>query len=125
MFMKIDELISGIGLPATLRLVEAYGGTRLYLPSIDKLNSEHPIVLTIGLDAARKLAGIWPMDRGYVPLVREHLRAVRNRELRQDNEVMSVSALARKYKLSERQVYEILAAPEPAQRKEEKQAGLF
>lgn len=44
------ELVELIGEAAFVRLAEAFGGTRLYIPS--KMPPDHPIVEAVGKDAA-------------------------------------------------------------------------
>ena len=53
---KLAELVDEIGFPATLKLVEKWGGIRLYVPLEDNLSAEHPIAKEIGFEVARKLA---------------------------------------------------------------------
>lgn len=126
----IHELIRAIGLPLTLKLVERFGGVRIYLPLPEHLDETNPIVKTIGLAPTRKLAELWPQDRPYLPRAVAWVRRERDRELRRDLETMSFSQAALKYHLTERQVYAINAAggddaANEVERSSAKQAGLF
>lgn len=66
------DLPSLIGEPALVRLAEAFGGTRLFVPT--KMTDDHAIVAAIGLDAAFRLRDRLAPDYIRVPLARE-LRA--------------------------------------------------
>jgi hypothetical protein len=65
---EIAEITDVIGAEAALRLVRAYGGTRLHVPRL--VNQGHDLALTIGLDAARRLADAWGGLRPRIPLAR-------------------------------------------------------
>lgn len=71
------ELEALIGEEALVRLAEAFGGTRLFVPV--KMTARHEIAGAIGLDAARKLSERLAPDYIPVPLAREkrarHYRA--------------------------------------------------
>jgi DNA-binding transcriptional regulator LsrR (DeoR family) len=66
------ELTMLIGEDALVRLAEAFGGTRLYVPATMK--PEHDIVRAIGPDAAQRLAARVAPDVIRVPLAKD-LRA--------------------------------------------------
>lgn len=63
------ELETLIGEAALIRLAEAFGGTRLYVPTT--MPADHPIVAAIGTDAAKVLVERMAPDQIIVPLVRE------------------------------------------------------
>lgn len=105
----LDELVTRLGLPAALRLVEHFGGTRIYLPRAEAMNADHPIALVVGLEAAIDLCKTWPQERPAIPRAAAFLRNERDRALLKDANDHTVPALARKYELTERQVYYILA----------------
>ncbi|QPT09695.1 hypothetical protein [Sphingomonas paucimobilis] len=71
------DLVELIGEAAFVRLAEAFGGTRLYIPS--KLDPDHEIVEAVGKDAAILLVERLAPDVIKVPLAREirarHYRA--------------------------------------------------
>ncbi|MFN3676183.1 MAG: hypothetical protein ACK4TC_09400 [Sphingomonas pseudosanguinis] len=71
------ELVELIGEAAFVRLAEAFGGTRLYIPN--KLTPDHEIVEAVGKDAAILLVERFAPDQLKVPLAREirarHYRA--------------------------------------------------
>lgn len=66
------ELATLIGEEALVRLAEAFGGTRLYVPT--KMGAKHAIARAIGLEAAQLLTARLAPDTIQVPLARE-LRA--------------------------------------------------
>lgn len=71
------ELEMLIGEDAFVRLAEAFGGTRLFVPT--KTTARHEIAKAIGLDAARTMSARLAPDVVRVPLAREkralHYRA--------------------------------------------------
>ena len=71
------ELEVLIGKEALVRLAEAFGGTRLFVPV--KMTARHEIAKAVGIDAARKLSQRLAPDVVRVPLAREeramHYRA--------------------------------------------------
>jgi hypothetical protein len=70
------ELLALLGEPAMIALAEAFGGTRLLIPT--RLDANHAIAQVIGLDVARRLADRLAPDVINVPLSQE-LRARRYR----------------------------------------------
>lgn len=66
------ELDALIGEEALVRLAEAFGGTRLYVP--ESMPRDHEIVQAIGAEAAKRLRDRLAPDVIRVPLARE-LRA--------------------------------------------------
>lgn len=100
---EVKRISKLIGLAETLALVEAYGGTRLYIPS--SINPEtHTLVGVIGLDAALKLAAEYSGNYLSVPVAREW-RVVVYR-----SQKMSYTQIALKVGCCESQVYRILKA---------------
>lgn len=104
----LEELVKTLGLPAALRLVERFGGTRVYLPRPERLTLEHPVVDVVGLEAARELCQLWPQERPWIPLAAKFLRDERDRALIADSATRTMPQLARKYETTERHVYRIL-----------------
>ena len=105
------DLAGLIGLPATLRLVEKWGGTmRLYVPR--NIGPDHELARVLGLEAARALSSRY--DGDYLPSVprcADALRAARDRALlRRRAEGASPAALALEFGLTERHVWRILSA---------------
>ncbi|WP_234192367.1 hypothetical protein [Pseudacidovorax sp. NFM-22] len=90
-----------IGLPATLRFVEQYGGVRVYIPA--QANAEHPFAELIGLDNLRALCAEFSHD-GYglrhpMPTATAALTAVRNDRIREKHKHRTARELALIYRL--------------------------
>ena len=104
----LREMVGLIGLPATLRIVEAYGGVRLYVPS--HMDAGHDLAQLVGFDAASKLSSEYGgMDHFDVPRAAQALRAVRSAQIRADRaRGMTHRELARKYALTERWIRHLL-----------------
>lgn len=114
------DLVEVIGLPAAVRLVEKWGGVRIYVPAT--VGEDHPLARMIGVDTARALCEYCAGELLAVPRAAAALREARNREIRAryaDGE--SQARLARAYALTERQVRNILGA-RPV---DSRQAALF
>lgn len=99
---ELRELTSLIGIPATFRLIELRGGTRVRVPK--SVNQGRMLAREIGLTAARLLAERWGGDDLKVPLAR-HWRA-RVYRARGD----SYSQIARRLGVSESTVHTYLRA---------------
>lgn len=120
----ISELMKLIGVEAAALLVRDFGGTRLYVPNAPMA---HDVVTrSIGLIAAVKLARTFGGDRVLIPSPTAQLRrpaqilAMRSRE-------MSVAAIARELRCTERYVYKVLAGtrsyPRPSRLAPKHRAG--
>lgn len=108
---RVEELRRLIGSSAALKLVERFGGTRVYVPARAALSQE--LVKTIGLQAAKALAREYGGDAFELPRCAARLRAVRNAEIRAQYDAgKSAAALARDFILTERHVWRILAEPD-------------
>jgi Mor family transcriptional regulator len=118
----LREVAELIGLPAALRLVEHYGGTLLYVRQ--NPTADYELVEVIGMKAARRLADHFGLEQLEVPRCAEALRALRDREICRLylEEDWTAGRLARKYGLTMRQVWRILAA---ARNIDTTQANLF
>lgn len=105
---SLREVIEIIGLPATLKLVENWGGLiALYIPR--NINTDHPLARQLGLEAAFKLTERWGGDYlRNIPKATAALRAARNREIiarRAAGE--SAAKLALEYGVTERQIWNV------------------
>lgn len=95
------ELASLIGEDALVRLAEAFGGTRLYVPQA--IATGHAIAQAIGLEAARTLVARFAPDVIDVPLAKD-LRARHYRAQRRTN-----AQIATALGMTERGVERLLA----------------
>lgn len=100
-----------IGLPATLVLVEHYGGICLPVPK--KVDEEHRLAQLIGLENAQKLAQAYGGEKIAIALHqsgdhKQHAlqRRARIRELREQG--LSHSQIARELKTTDRTVRNVL-----------------
>lgn len=99
----LNELIETVGEEATLKLIRAFGGTRLYVPQSPEPNDL--LASTIGHFAATRLARIYGGDRVDVP--NPPPRRIRIMQLRATG--MSVDAIARELRCTRRRVFQVLA----------------
>ena len=108
---SLIRIARDIGVPKTLKLVELFGGTRLYVPvRPEKLPLTHPLLQAIGLDGARKLALLFrDCDAPCIPLASRYSLLMRNVAIQADSRRLNENKLARKYRLTARSVRRILA----------------
>lgn len=120
---SLHEVVDLIGLPATLKLVEHFGGfTQLYVPR--DIEPDHPIAQALGVTAARKLSSVYGADTlRNIPRCAEGLRRIRNDEVRARRPAESAATLALAFGLTERQIWTILA--EDDEGADARQAALF
>jgi hypothetical protein len=98
--LELDNLI---GEEMTAKLVQAFGGTRLYIPHIPR--DGDALTETIGLEAAVRLAEVYGGDRVDIP--NPNPRRARIVELRSSG--LSVDAIARALGCTRRRVFQVLA----------------
>lgn len=63
----LNEIVEACGHQAAIAITRAFGGRQLSVPSPDRMLEDHPIALTIGLTAARKLANAKGGERLEIP----------------------------------------------------------
>jgi hypothetical protein len=104
----LQEIAALIGLPATLQIIAAYGGTRLYVPK--RFDPDHPLVKLVGHAAAAKMVEIYGgMDHFDIPAARRAAEAVRNERIRAERRDGATQArLAVKWGISERWIRTIV-----------------
>lgn len=126
-------IASLVGLPRTLRLVEELGGTTFQISkNITRLGEIRYSVLAevVGVEAADVLTKHFGGDTIYIPRCADGLRYLRNRTIVEEFDRESatvganaaVNALALRYKLSDRRIWEILKKTDCTQ---PKQTALF
>ena len=121
---SLVEINTLIGIKATLRLVEIYGGTLIELPR--RYRDDHHLVRIIGHKEASILIKQYSGDRLYIPKNEQATRLMRDIEIANKYDAgYSVKKLAREYNLSERQIWNIFKRPETLQSIETKQTSLF
>lgn len=103
----LAQVAEVIQLPATLRLVEHFGGSRVYVPM--KASQGHPLIRLIGASRASALcARFGGQHINVAHLVHRQLRT-RDEEIQRGRASgLSARELARRFGISERQVYRAL-----------------
>jgi Mor family transcriptional regulator len=114
-YASLEQLTELIGLPAALRLIDAFGGTCIYVPLPGMVKAHGRVARVIGAEAMARLAGAWPQEYVMVPRGAEYLRRQRAIAIHRDAPDLSVSELARKYEMTERNIYLVLARPAPVE----------
>jgi Mor family transcriptional regulator len=115
----VQVLISLIGLPTSVRLVEQLGGTTfpvaLRKSRLGEIRYE-ALSEVVGSDAADAITKHFGGDMLYIPLCKVALRELLYREIRADfdrltrehSALHTVTELVKKYRLSDRQIWRIL-----------------
>ncbi len=109
----LQEIAEVIGDELIMKLVDHFGGIRIYVPTHPrKVRPSHPLAVAIGLDHARQLTEAFAGEELSIPRVAAGLRAVRNAEIHRlhNEDNWPAWRIARKFQLTERQVYSILSA---------------
>jgi hypothetical protein len=120
----LQELREMIGTTNTLNLVKHYGGLYLKVPS--HFNDSHQLVGIIGAAATLELIKRYAGTTVYIATAHTLLRVMRNIEISHRFESgESASKLARIYKMSERNIWNILKRPETLRQARPKQRSLF
>lgn len=112
------EMAEVAGLKAALEVTERWGGTRLFFPK--QVDGEHPLTLTVGLEAARKLCDRFGGDEPSIPRAANALKYLRNQIIARRYLTESAAAIARDYGMTERWVYEIVSREQ-----DDRQISLF
>lgn len=125
---RLEELVQAIGLPATLRLVDVFGGVRVYFPHPSRVRVDSDLARAIGAEPVQRLAALWPSTYVSLPQAAAYLRRERNRAIHREKATLSIRELSLKYELTERAVYSIIINPplgEPELAHDETQYQLF
>lgn len=106
---SMRDVADAIGEEATVGLLFAYAGGRLYVPNAENLFESHPLVLAVGPEAAEALAR--RIGGQYLDVPRGHRNEARNREImRRWRAGRAPEQIALDYGISWRQVYRIIEA---------------
>lgn len=103
----LQEFVRLIGLPATMLLVEKFGGLRIYIP----LNPtpEHHFAQLIGFDKLQRLSAEYGREDHFeLPKAERALLALRNAKIRADRATKSIRQLASEYGMTERHIVRII-----------------
>lgn len=110
-FQRLRELI---GDHAAFRMMNCWGGTRLYIPIPEHCHEKHNIALAIGLDAMKIMAAEFGGDRLEIPTGYDALKQIRNADiLERINNGEHQSILALDYGLTSRQIRNIITKQPP------------
>ena len=102
-----SDLVRMVGLPATLKLIERWGGARLFIPRPEGLRPDHPLAAAIGFRLAQRLAAEVAGAAIRIPTVRRVIYPAMRRGIAQCRGVYPAGPVARAYGVSEHYVYEI------------------
>lgn len=116
-----------IGLAATLDLVRAYGGLRIYIPTPARVRPDHPIAKIIGVESLMALAEVYGAEDHFpLPKAERAILAVRNARIARAYETHKTAReLAAEHHLTERQIERILAAAGVTAPVDRRQGALF
>lgn len=107
---SIIRLAESIGWDIALKLVECYPGMRLRIPV--KLADTHVLVQQLGKDGAMALVKLCADEEIYIPKAKAHMLAKRNAAIVEEYTLgAKVPDLVRRYGLTDRQIYNVLAKP--------------
>ncbi|MFO6419001.1 Mor transcription activator family protein [Hylemonella sp. W303a] len=118
----LQDFVRLIGIPATMLLVQNYGGRRIYIPSPERCTEKHAISQLIGPGNLSKLADCYgSMPHFQFPKAERALLAVRNARIVNDYRTKTARELAMQHNLTEGQIVRILSqagAHPPASRRQ-------
>ncbi|HZZ04619.1 Mor transcription activator family protein [Paraburkholderia sp.] len=132
----VQALITLIGLPAVVRLVEQLGGTTfpvaLRKSRLGEIRYE-ALSEVVGSDAADAITKHFGGEALYIPRCVAALREVMHRHIRRDFDSMTrehsaihvVNQLALRYRMSDRHVWRVLKRPDMQAQPPPKQDNLF
>lgn len=105
----LQQVEALIGLTATLALVQAFGGTKLYIPK-RVLLEDNPLVQSVGMAAAVVLQTEFGGQHDLViPKAEAFMRHRQDREIRRLRQTLTIGELARRFNLHERTIRKVLA----------------
>jgi len=103
---RVTELVDVVGMVAALKLVEAYGGQHLWIPS--KAHPKHFLAGLIGMEALGKLSAVYGDQTMDFDRCAALLRAVKDKTILDEfNGGMTNGQLAVKYGMTERGIRKI------------------
>ena len=121
----LAELCDLVGLQDTLRMVERWGGTRLWV--FDTAAPDSQLVQLLGADKAARVCAAFAGNRLAIPRAARLLRKLRDDDIRDNPDGLTVPQMARRYGLIERRIYQIRgqAPPPDAPPRDERQLDMF
>lgn len=106
----LKKIVELIGHQATIRLVRAKGGQCFKLPMTEHLNDVHWLVVTVGMNNAKKLCDYYAQsDKIKLPIEVNALLQLRNAAIAIDYQSgMSISQIAKDYQVDRKLIQNIL-----------------
>ena len=105
---SVHELISIIGVPLTMVIIEHYAGRELSIPTAPHLSPR--LIEQIGFDAVKKISAHYQGGKIDVPRCVSAMRAMRDQAIYADRESgATIWMLANKYNFTERGIRKALA----------------
>lgn len=114
-----------IGINPALNLIEAYGGTSIFIPHKHALVIHHDLAIIIGLNKLQLLAEQMGNNTIEIPMGRPITMAMRNRMIRDMSKKESKPKIARKFGITMRRIRSIVNGEEKLKVHEEKNLDLF
>lgn len=103
----LQEIVELIGLHLAMKLVQQYGGVRLYVPKED-VSPGHELVKLLGAAAVKRLQSRFGGDEHFdIPKAERALRAARDVGIKARRHNASCRSLAIEYRLTERRIRSI------------------
>ena len=107
--VTLAAIVRAVGIGPALRLADAHGGERIYIPRAANLQESHRLVGLLGLDAAFALARAFGGDRLKIPKCRRMADRRRREEIgRRYAGGDTARALAREFGMTEDSVYRVV-----------------
>lgn len=105
----LRELYHLIGFKATMKLVEIYGGRRIYLPT-RKVEADHPLRQHLSEEAIATLQAHYPSGQLLsIPKADLLIRRTRDRLICRLYKSQSARELSERFNLAERSIWDIVA----------------
>lgn len=76
-----ENIAMVVGVESADKLVASYGGTELYIPSIENLKADHKLVELLGTESAGRLSRYWSSQVLNIPLNKRAKIGARNAEI--------------------------------------------
>lgn len=121
-FVFITKLIS---VDNALNLIEAYGGTKIFIPKCHALNVHSELAQTIGLSNLQALSEQLGNETIEIPMGTPITVAMRNRKIRDLAQTMSNEKLARKFNVTLRTIRSIVNKEEKLATRQDPNLDLF
>lgn len=109
----LTDLAEVAGWTATMEIVKLRGGVQIRIPA--EATEDHWLTFAVGKEAAAKICAHYGGSHLWIPKNEADLLRLRNGQIAQDRAAgTTINALAQKWRLTDRQIYNILGAIEDA-----------